>query len=251
MSSAWKLYDALIESIPPEPVVEDCVIGLNWTYVRAGDYAGVAVTVQGSSGSGLADGPYIGKSLRDVAAGVKSWDMLRASVGMAAVNAWFNTPEKMAALGLARTAGEAGAGGSVFDEPLESLCGKKVAVVGRFPYIEKQLGGKCALSILEREPEGDDYLDSACEYLLPEQDVVFITGMTLTNKTLPRLLTLTENAKTILVGPTSPITPLLFDFGVDSIAGFYVTDREQTRALVAQAAHREIFRGGSRVVLSK
>ena len=92
-----------------------------------------------------------------------------------------------------------------------------------FPYIEKQLGGKCELSILEREPEGDDYLDSACEYLLPEQDFVFITGMTLTNKTLPRLLTLTEHAKTILVGPTSPITPLLFGYGVDSIAGFFTS----------------------------
>ena len=34
----------------------------------------------------------------------------------------------------------------------------------------------------------DDFLDSACEYILPEQDFVFITGMTLTNKTLPRLL---------------------------------------------------------------
>ena len=120
-----------------------------------------------------------------------------------------------------------------------------------FPYIEKQLGGKCELSILEREPEGDDYLDSACEYLLPEQDFVFITGMTLTNKTLPRLLTLTEHAKTILVGPTSPITPLLFGYGVDSIAGFFVTDRERTKALVAQAAHREIFRSGRRITYSR
>jgi uncharacterized protein (DUF4213/DUF364 family) len=66
--------------------------------------------------------------------------------------------------------------------------GKKVAVVGHFSLVEKQLGCKCSLSILEREPEGTDFLDSACEYILPEQDFVFITGMTLTNKTLPRLL---------------------------------------------------------------
>ena len=252
MSKPWELYDTLIESIPSEPVVEDCVIGLNWTFVRAGRYAGIAMTFQGSSPSGLADGPYIGRTLRDVAAGLKSWDMLRASVGMAAVNAWFNAPEKMAALGLAQTeeAQKAGAGESIFNEPLERLLGKKVAVIGHFPYVERQLGGKCELSVLEREPEGEDYLDSACEYLLPEQDFVFITGMTLTNKTLPRLLTLTENAKTILVGPSSPITPLLFRYGVDSIAGFYVTDPELTRTLAAQAAHREIFRGGSRVVYS-
>ena len=44
---------------------------------------------------------------------------------------------------------------------------------------------------------------------------------------------------------------LLFRYGVDSIAGFYVTDRELTRALAAQAAHREIFRGGKRIVFSR
>ena len=252
MSGAWELYDALIEAIPAEPVVDDCIIGLNWTYIRAGGYMGIAATLRGSSDSGLAGGPIIGRRLRDVAAGLRSWDMLRASAGMAAVNAWFNSPEKMVALGLAHAADDlrTGTGENIFSEPLESLLGKKVAVIGHFPYIEKQLGGKCVLSVLEREPEGGDYPDSACEYLLEEQDFVFITGMTLTNKTLPRLLTLTENAKTILVGPSSPITPLLFHCGVDAIAGFYVTDRKLTRALVGQAAHREIFRGGSRATFS-
>ena len=253
MGSAWELYDALIGEIPAEPIVEECVIGLNWTYLRAGDCAGIAATVRGNCVTGLSEGPYIGLPLRDAAAGLKSWDMLRASVGMAAVNAWFNAPEKMRALGLARPAEDrrAGAGESVFNEPLESLIGKKVAVIGHFPYVEKQLGGKCELSVLEREPEGADYPDPACEYLLPEQDFVFITGMTLTNKTLPRLLTLSENAKTVLVGPSSPITPLLFRFGVDTIAGFYVKERELTKALAAQAAHREIFRGGVRITYSR
>ncbi len=253
MKNNWELYDSLIEGIPSGLVIEECLIGLHWTYVRAGEYAGIAMTVQGSSLSGLANGPFTGKSLRDTAAGLKSWDMLQASVGMAACNAWYNAPDKMAALGIEQEegGGSAGAGKSIFNEPLESLIGKKVAVIGHFPYIEKQLGGKCELSVLEREPEGTDYLDSACEYLLPEQDFVFITGMTLTNKTLPRLLTLTRNAKTVLVGPSSPITPLLFRFGVDSIAGFYVTDPEGTKALAAQAAHTEIFRGGRRITFSR
>lgn len=127
---------------------------------------------------------------------------------------------------------------------------KKVAVIGHFLYIEKQLGDQCDLCVLEREPEGSDLLDSACEYILPEQDVVFITGMTLTNKTLPRLLTLTAAVKTILVGPSSPITPKLFSYGVDSIAGFYVMDVDLTRTLVSQAAHTEIFRGGRKITAS-
>lgn len=253
MKNNWEIYDSLINEIPGDLIIEECIIGLHWTFVRAGRYCGIAATFQGSSISGLSDGPIIGKSLRDAAAGVKSWDMLKASMGMAACNAWFNAADKMTALGIGQENGEksAGTGQSIFDEPMESLIGKKVAVIGHFPYIEKQLGGKCELSILEREPEGTDLLDSACEYVLPEQDYVFITGMTLTNKTLPRLLTLSQNAKTVLVGPSSPITPILFRFGVDSIAGFYITDPEETKGLAAQAAHKEIFRGGRRITLSK
>ena len=252
MNKNWELYDSLIEKVPSDLIIEDCIIGLHWTFIRAGQYAGIAMTYQGSSISGLANGPVIGKSLRDAAAGIKAWDMLQASVGMAACNAWFNAPDKMAALGIGQDeAHGAGPGKSIFDEPMETLLGKKVAVIGHFPYIEKQLGDRCELSVLEREPEGTDYLDSACEYLLPEQDTVFITGMTLTNKTLPRLLTLTQNAKTVLVGPSSPITPILFRYGVDSIAGFYLTDTEGTRALAAQAAHTEIFRSGRRITYSK
>ena len=248
----WELYDTLIEGIPTDRTVDECVIGLNWTFVRSGDLAGIAVTYRGSSTSGLKNGSVLGRSLRDVAAGMKSWDMLQASVGMAACNAWYNAADKMAELGFDREgkSAQAGTGESIFNEPLASIQGKKVAVIGHFPYIEKQLGDQCDLCVLEREPEGSDLLDSACEYILPEQDFVFITGMTLTNKTLPRLLTLTAAAKTILVGPSSPITPKLFSFGVDSIAGFYVTDVDLTRTLVSQAAHTEIFRGGRRITAS-
>ena len=245
----WELYDALIDGIPADRVVDECIIGLHWTFVRSGDMAGIAMTFQGSSLSGLKNGPFIGRSLQEVAAGLKSWDMLQASVGMAACNAWYNSRDKIAVFGIDQDGKntQAGAGESIFNQPLEAIQGKKVAVIGHFPYIEKQLGDKCELSILEREPEGNDFLDSACEYILPEQDFVFITGMTLINKTLPRLLTLTENSVTTLVGPSSPITPKLFSFGVDSIAGFYVTDIDQTRILVSQAAHTEIFHGGRRV----
>ena len=49
----WELYDALIDGIPSDRVVDECIIGLNWTFVRADDLAGIAMTFQGSSVSGL------------------------------------------------------------------------------------------------------------------------------------------------------------------------------------------------------
>lgn len=251
MRNPWAMYEELIEGIPADLTVEDVVIGLNWTCVTAGGKAGLAMTFRGGSTTGISKGSITGRSLKDAAALAKSWNMIEASAGMAAINAYYNTEEKMAELGVDRSfSGEkTGTGVSIFNEPLKFLTGKKVAVIGHFPYIERQLGDKCALTILEREPEETDTLDSACEYLLPEQDVVFITGMTFTNKTLPRLLELTERARTVLVGPSAPMAPLLARYGVNSVAGFYATDPSLARSLVAQAAHFEVFQAGRRITL--
>lgn len=83
--------------------------------------------------------------------------------------------------------------------------------------------------ILERHPKPGDYPDSACEYLLPECDTVLITGSSMVNKTLPRLLELCKNAYVILTGPTVPLCPALLDFGIDRLAGMVVTDKAGAR----------------------
>ena len=241
----WSIYDDLIDGIPAHLTVDECVVGLYWTCIVSEGNAGIAMTVNTGCGDGFSRGSCIGKPLREVAEYAKSWNMVEATIGMAAINAYYNTPENMQNLGIDR---DTGSGESIFTEPLEYLLGKKVAVIGHFPRIEKNLGGICDLSVLERKPSGNDFLDSACEYILPEQEVVFITGVTFTNKTLPRLLELTRNARTVMVGPTVPVTPILFHHGVDSVAGFYVTDIGLMRNLVSQAAYFQIFKCGGRVV---
>jgi uncharacterized protein (DUF4213/DUF364 family) len=55
----------------------------------------------------------------------------------------------------------------------------------------------------------------------------------------------------MLVGPSATISLSLFDFGVDCIAGFYITDIDLARTMVSQAAHREIFRSDKRITLSR
>lgn len=88
--------------------------------------------------------------------------------------------------------------------------------------------------ILERHPKPGDYPDSACEYLLPECDTVLITGSSMVNKTLPRLLELCKNAYVILTGPTVPLCPALLDFGIDRLAGMVVTDKAGARRHAAE-----------------
>ena len=243
----WEMYDRLIDGIPEDILVEDYCIGSNWTLVKAEGEFGIALTVQQRAGVAHNDVKIKGEPLKKVAELVKSWYFLEASVGLAAINAWYNTPDKIKKMGLFEKDQDGSDKGDAFKVFGEAVTGKKVAVIGHFPYIEKRLKPICDLSILEREPQKGDYPDSACEFILPEQDYVFITGMTLTNKTLPRLLELCKNAKVCLVGPSAPLTDILKDYGVYCISGFSATDKETTAEAIKRGVKQELFKGGQMV----
>lgn len=237
----WKIYDELIDLIPEDLSVVDCLVGLHWTLVRSETGLGAAMTLKG--GKAEADLVNItGMPLKKLAAYVKSWNLLQASLGQAAINSVLNTPENVMRITgkpLVKTADPEEANG--FQEFLPEITGKKVAVVGHFPQIEA-LGSVCRLSIMEREPQEGDYPDLANEYILPQQDYVFITGTALINKTMPRLLELCRYSKTIIVGPSTPYSPLLFNHGVDAIAGMVILDHEKAWRAVQEGGKMKVFK---------
>lgn len=159
----------------------------------------------------------IRETIRQLAPAAKSWNLTDASFGMAAINAYYNTPARLEKLGAF--------------EPFDRYCthgldlrGKRIGVVGHLNMPEKIMEDASEVSILERNPRQGDYPDSACDWLLPQCDVVIITASTLVNKTLPHLLELTKNAYTILAGPSCPMCPELLELGLDRIAGLVITD---------------------------
>lgn len=131
----------------------------------------------------------------------------------------------------------------LFQRLAREFAGARVAVIGHFRNMEI-LAASCDLTVLERRPSNGDTPDPACEYVLPEQDVVLITGTTVTNKTLPRLLELSKGAYIALVGPSTPISPVWFDYGVDLLAGSVLTDPHGVLRCVQEGAHRRAFREG-------
>ena len=185
----WQLYDRLIEQIPDGPRVTGAESGL-WTLVTTDlGTAGTAMFLkQGECPETALTRNAAGMPLRELARAVKSWNYREAALGMAAINAWYNTPQRAAALGWDPDGPEE----DVFHHYLPQLKGKRVAVIGHFPHLETDIAPHCSQSILERDPRPGDYPDSACEYLLPRQDFVFITGSALVNKTMPRLLELSR-----------------------------------------------------------
>lgn len=244
MSEKWKIYDELIEGVPAGRTVLDCAVGPHWTYVKTEGSCGVAHTVDQRAGEAMLKGPVIGMDLKDAAALCRSWDFLEATIGMAAVNAWYNRPDHVRAMGAMPETGDR-KGNDVFTVLGPQAEGRKVTVVGRFPHLEKTLAPVCELTVLERDPERGDLPDSACEYILQDQDCVIITGMTFTNKTLPRLLELARpDAIVALSGPSVPMSEALAEYGVTHLFGYCVSEEEEAMQTVRTGKHREIFSCG-------
>lgn len=243
----WKIYDDLINTIPEDVLVLDCIVGLHWTLVKTERGTGTAMTVKGGK-TGREFTDVVGMTINKVAAYVKSWNMVEASIGQAAMNAVLNTPANVSAItGKKFTESTDPEEANGFARFMPEIEGKNVAVVGHFPHIES-LKSICQLSILERNPLEGDFPDPACEDVLPKQDVVFITGTAFINKTMPRLLDLSRNSRVILVGPSVPISPILFDYRVDTIASTVILDENRTWKTVKQGGRMNIFRNGGQMV---
>ena len=246
----WKFYNHLIGGIPQGIAVRDYCLGTHWSYVEADCGMGVAFTTRGGAKRSFAQ-DLRGRELREVAELSKSWCFEEASLGVAALNAWYARPELLDPLGAS------------YDEPMELPDGSirkadafelyrplveaagaaredggqaHVTVVGHFPHVDR-IAEYARLTVLERNcTQALDTPDPACEYVLPKSDYTFITGVTIINKTAPRLLDLTKNGTTVMVGPSVVMSPFLFDWGVEMLAGSVVADPDKARFAVQNGA---------------
>jgi uncharacterized protein (DUF4213/DUF364 family) len=240
----WQLYQRLLDPIPRGIKIQTAILGASWSYVEAEDFVGVASTNSEDS-VGKRFPNWVGADLRDLAEQITSWNFQEASLGLAAINAWYHHPVQLNSF-QNKQKGLFLKDENAFDAYDSLTAGKKVAFIGHFQHLENYLKHTESSVVLERKPQQGDYPDSACEYLLPEQDFVFITGCTLINKTLPRLLQLSEKAVVVLTGPSTPMTSKLFDFGVQECSGFVVTDSLKAMEVIAQGSHKGIFQHGQK-----
>ncbi len=246
----WKFYNHLIGGIPQGIAVRDYCLGTHWSYVEADCGMGVAFTTRGGAKRSFAQ-DLRGRELREVAELSKSWCFEEASLGVAALNAWYARPELLDPLDASYDEPVELPDGSIrkadaFElyRPLVEAAGAAredggqahVTVVGHFPHVDR-IAEYARLTVLERNcTQALDTPDPACEYVLPKTDFAFVTGVTVINKTAPRLLDLTKNATTVFVGPSVVMSPFLFDWGVRTLAGSVVADPEKARFAVKNGA---------------
>ncbi|MFB0535847.1 MAG: Rossmann-like domain-containing protein [Anaerolineae bacterium] len=236
------IIDDLIDSLETDAPVRDVRIGAYWTavVVEKGD------RMQGGLASTLRDeahhhekrppvreaGRLLELSALDLAALARSDSLVEASVGMAAINALLEVDETACTALNAR------------EVIIEHGAGKRVAIVGHFPFIPRVRQAVEKLWVLEQRPRGDDLPAERAPEIIPQADVVAITGTSLINHTFEELIGLCcPEAFVLVLGPTTPLSPVLFDYGADVISGTLVTDPETVLRYVSQgASFRQIKR---------
>jgi uncharacterized protein (DUF4213/DUF364 family) len=207
------LMEEIMSSIDEEPA-DDIRVGLKYTAVRIRDRVGLAYTFPEFSPPPKNVGDLTGTNALSLA---KSWNITEASIGTASINALLK-PRNYEVM-------------NVSDHILAiAQSYDKIGIVGRFPFIDSL--GKDVF-VFERRPMQGELPDTAAETLLPKCDLIVISGSAFVNKTLQRLLEL-SNGYTFVIGPTTPLTPLLLEYGADVIAGAIVHDAEKALEIVSQ-----------------
>lgn len=230
------ILDALLDSLPEDRPVREVRVCVHWTAVMVDGppgeppLCGLAASLRGDEGPhGHRQVRGAGRlhqlSARELAEYLRSDYLPEASIGMAAVNALI-VPD------LSRCV-ELNAG----DFLVEKGRDRHVALVGHFPFIPALRRAARRLSVLEQDPGPDEFPAEAAPQVLPQADVVAITGSTLINHTFDELVELCRpDALVMVLGPSTPLSPVLFDHGVVVLSGVQVIDAEAVLRTISQGA---------------
>jgi len=225
----------------PERLYRDLALGVANDEVRQIVLGPRWLMVQGPAGAGLAYLPKAGRdlvgrlpafrkmSLKRLAEFSGSWDPLEMAVGIAAINAHYNRFD---------LDGEVGNGAQAFGREAG-----RVVVVGAFPGLSETLANP---QVIETDPRPGEYPTIAMETLLPGCAAAVVASSTLINRTLPRILRLSQGSRLALVGPATPLTPRLHSYGVEILGGLVIRDADGLgQAIRAGAMPREFVRFGT------
>lgn len=232
----WLIAEAIKTGAQTHP--RRVLLGLNWSVVEVRG-AGLCFSPTDAPRTLSWPGTLTDKPASELVEWIRRENACEAAVGTATINALINdnSPLLLQAKSLDGTApGHL----RVFEHFREQVRGAKVAVIGRYPGLEK-LFFDSEYQCIERKPQPGDLPESAAETILPRADWVFITASSIANKTLPLLLELSKNAQVVLMGPSLPWLGGWRDFGVNYLAGVSVRNREKLFQIAAEGGGTLIF----------
>jgi uncharacterized protein (DUF4213/DUF364 family) len=164
--------------------------------------------------------------------------LLERSIGLAAINSLLDVD-----LSLCREVNAA-------EVLSEQGRGKRICVVGHFPFIPRLREQAEELWVLERRLRIGDLPAEEAARVIPQADVLAITGTALINSTMDELLALArKDALVMVLGPTTPLSPVWFSYGVSLVSGTVITDPSVVLRLASEGIVFNQFHGrGVRLV---
>jgi hypothetical protein len=116
---------------------------------------------------------------------------------------------------------------------------KTVVMIGHFPYVPELRSRVGKLLVLEQHPQdADDLPAETASEVIPQADVLAITAMTLLNHTFDDLIALRRpGIPTMIVGPTTPLSPVLFEMGATILSGSIVENPAAVLRGLSQGAN--------------
>ena len=227
-----KILDDIIATIREDAPVSRICTAAFWTAVVSRN-CGLASTVRMECTRHAA--PQVGNSgdmptasALELARLSQSELHLEASIGLAAVNSLLEIDEESCVDINAR------------EVILEKGRGRRIAVIGHFPFIGKLREAASEFWVIEKNPSPGDSAEEEASEILPKADVVAISGTTLINHTFDEvMLHCRSDSFKVMLGPTTPLSPVLLDYGLDVICGSRVVDADAAMRSISQGA---IFR---------
>jgi len=226
------VVETLLGNLTADAPIRQVLVGAYWTAVVLDTEVprgGLASTLRGIShelGLPVARaGSLLQYSGLELAAWLRSDSIAETSIGMAAFNALLEVDESACE--------EINAAEVI----LRRSAGRRVAIVGHFPFVEQVREAAAECSVVEMEPRTGDLPAKLAADVLPRADLVALTGTSLLNHTFDGLIDLCRpDAFVILLGASAPLSPLLFKHRVDAISGTRVTDVPAALQAISQGA---------------
>ena len=239
-----KILDHLISTLNLEAEVRDIRLGPFQTAVLTRN-CGLATTLPDATNHQeyapvKEAGSLLEKKVSELVPMAYSASSLEAAIGIATINSLLEIDEGCCL--------EVNAGALL----TEKGKGKRVALIGHFPFVPRLRQAAKDLWVIERRPREGDLGEEQAARLVPQAEVVGITGTAFINHTIEHLLALCRpQAYVVILGGTTPLSPVLFDYGVDIIAGTRVIDPEAVLRYVSQGATHRQLKGIRRLIMGK
>ena len=224
------LYEDLIKSVEhvSNTPVLDVRVSPVWTGVKTRN-VGISL-LYAISHEGVEDaGSLTGKPAKELLNYLLTFNLTKVSIGLATLNSLLERPKSYELINAL--------------DYIESRCeNKRVVFVGHFEGLDRIKTKAKELIILERKPQEGDVIDTAYYYLIPDADIVAITGSAFANKSIESILSLKRNGETIILGPSTPPSQVLFDYGVDVIGASLVQEGDSLLSVISQGGSKSQFK---------